>query len=40
MLGAFFTHEMTTAERWALIEAYFLGEEDLVRRTLELDPAE
>ena len=40
MLGAFFTHEMTTAERWALIEAYFLGEEDFVRRTLELDPAE
>lgn len=40
MLGAFFTHEMTTAERWALIEAYFLGEEDLVRRTLELADAE
>lgn len=36
LLGAFFTHEMTSAERWELIEDYFLGREQAVSDALHL----
>ena len=36
LLTAFFLNEMSTDERWHLIEEYFLGNEDYVQRTLGL----
>ena len=37
LLSAFFHKEMTTDERWELIEQYFLGNADYVRSVLQLD---
>lgn len=36
LLAAFFMAEMSTAERWELIEQYFLGNEDYVAEALNL----
>lgn len=36
LLTAFFTSKISTAERWELIEQYFLGNEALVRQTLHI----
>lgn len=37
LLSAFFLTEMTTEERWELIEQYFLGNEDYVANVLNLN---
>jgi RecQ family ATP-dependent DNA helicase len=37
VLKAFFEGEMTTEERWELIEQYFLGNDEYVRRVLQLE---
>lgn len=37
LLGAFFTHEMTSAERWELIEDYFLGRDQVIEEVLQYD---
>ena len=38
LLAAFFTADMSTEERWELIEQYFLGNEEYVRSTLKIGP--
>lgn len=37
LLAAFFAANISTAERWELIEQYFLGNEDLVRQKLNIN---
>jgi len=36
LLAAFFTTDMSTEDRWELIEQYFLGNEELVRQALKI----